>query len=188
MKTLLVNCFAGPGAGKTTCAWLIAGELKKLNINTEYAPEYAKELVYKKDFELLKNQEHMFKIQSERISIYNNHVDVIVTDAPILLSMIYGENNSPEFQKQIINEHNKYNNFNLFINRGKDFTQAGRIHNQQESIEIDMKIKGLLNDLNVYYGTYNQNNLQIIVNNICTTLKHIKETDNVIVQDDELEE
>lgn len=28
-NTLIVNCFAGPGAGKTTCAWEIAAELKK---------------------------------------------------------------------------------------------------------------------------------------------------------------
>ena len=45
MKTLVVNLFAGPGAGKTTCAWEIASELKKRGIVTEYVPEYAKELV-----------------------------------------------------------------------------------------------------------------------------------------------
>ena len=28
-KTVVVNLFAGPGAGKTTCAWAIASELKK---------------------------------------------------------------------------------------------------------------------------------------------------------------
>lgn len=50
MKTLVVNLFAGPGAGKTTCAWEIAAELKKLGVHTEYVPEYAKELVWDEDY------------------------------------------------------------------------------------------------------------------------------------------
>jgi len=44
-ETLVVNFFAVAGAGKTTCAWEVAAELKKINIVTEYVPEYAKELV-----------------------------------------------------------------------------------------------------------------------------------------------
>ena len=44
-KTIVVNLFAGAGAGKTTCAWEIASELKKRGIETEYVSEYAKELV-----------------------------------------------------------------------------------------------------------------------------------------------
>lgn len=34
-NTIVVNLFAGPGAGKTTCAWEIASELKKRGIETE---------------------------------------------------------------------------------------------------------------------------------------------------------
>ena len=53
MKTLVVNLFAGPGAGKTSCAWEIASELKKRGIVTEYVPEYAKELVWDENYEAL---------------------------------------------------------------------------------------------------------------------------------------
>ena len=52
-NTLIVSLFAGPGAGKTTCAWEIASELKKRNVETEYVSEYAKELVWDEKFELL---------------------------------------------------------------------------------------------------------------------------------------
>ena len=38
--TVVVNLLAGPGAGKTTCAWAIASELKKRGIETEYVSEY----------------------------------------------------------------------------------------------------------------------------------------------------
>ena len=45
-NTVVVNLFGGPGAGKTTCAWEIAAELKKLRYVTEYVPEVAKEYVW----------------------------------------------------------------------------------------------------------------------------------------------
>ena len=53
-KTIIVNLFAGAGAGKTTCAWEIASELKKRGIETEYVSEYAKELVWDNNMEISK--------------------------------------------------------------------------------------------------------------------------------------
>ena len=52
-KTIVVNLLAGPGAGKTTCAWEIASELKKRNLETEYVPEYAKEFVWENKTDIL---------------------------------------------------------------------------------------------------------------------------------------
>lgn len=52
-NTIIVNLLCGPSAGKTTCAWLIAGELKNRNVLTEYVPEYPKELVWDGKTELL---------------------------------------------------------------------------------------------------------------------------------------
>lgn len=52
-QTVVVNCFAGPSAGKTTCAWEIASELKKKGIEAEYVSEYAKELVWDNNSKLL---------------------------------------------------------------------------------------------------------------------------------------
>ena len=53
MNTMVVNCYAGPGAGKTTCAWEVASQLKKKGINTEYVSEYAKELVWEGKYDVL---------------------------------------------------------------------------------------------------------------------------------------
>lgn len=41
--TVIVNLFGGPGAGKTTCAWEIAAELKKAGLVVEYVSEVAKD-------------------------------------------------------------------------------------------------------------------------------------------------
>lgn len=44
--TIVINAFAGPGAGKTTSCLEVAEKLKKQGFVTEYVQEYAKELVY----------------------------------------------------------------------------------------------------------------------------------------------
>lgn len=51
--TIVINAFGGPGSGKTTSCMNICAELKKQGFNAEYVQEYAKELVYDKNFELL---------------------------------------------------------------------------------------------------------------------------------------
>lgn len=45
-NTIVINAFAGPGAGKTTSCLEVAEKLKKQGFVTEYVQEYAKELVY----------------------------------------------------------------------------------------------------------------------------------------------
>ena len=84
MKTIVVNMFAGPGAGKTTCAWQVASELKKRGYITEYVPEYAKELVWDKNFDLLDgtldHQKQLLEVQAHRLERLKGQVDFIVTD------------------------------------------------------------------------------------------------------------
>ncbi|MDD4700157.1 MAG: hypothetical protein PHV07_07890 [Oscillospiraceae bacterium] len=191
MNTLVVNLFAGPGAGKTTCAWEIASQLKKREINTEYVPEYAKELVWDENYKALADQEHIFEVQANRINRLIGKVDVVVNDSPILFSEIYGINNSNNFKQRIWEEHDSHKNFNLFINRGLRFEQQGRIHNLTESKEIDNKIKNMLEENSVYYGQYFHKTVPIIIDNIITTLNRIQtenETQNEVTEDDEDEE
>lgn len=172
-ETLVVNLFAGPGAGKTTCAWEIASELKKRGIVTEYVPEYAKELVWDEDYETLANQEHIFEEQAHRINRLIGKVDVVVTDSPIILSEIYGQNNSNNFRQRIWHEYDSHANFNLFINRGKSFEKEGRLQNLQESIQLDNKIKNLLDEHSIYYGKYYHKTVPVVIDNIVKTLKRI---------------
>lgn len=182
MRTLVVNLFAGPGAGKTTCAWEIASELKKRGINTEYVPEYAKELVWDENYNALADQEHIFEVQSNRINRLIGKVDVVVTDLPILFSEIYGRNNSDGFRQRIWAEHNSHTNFNLFINRGQRFEQQGRIHNLSESQEIDKQIKSMLEENSVYYGQYFHETVPVVIDNIIKTLNRIQAEE---LEDDE---
>ena len=175
MNTMVVNCYAGPGAGKTTCAWEVASQLKKKGINTEYVSEYAKELVWEEKYDVLENQEHLFAEQAKRLERLRGKVEVIVTDSPILMSHIYGRNNSTDFTMRIDDEYKKYYNFNLFIKRGDTFQQAGRIQNLEESKALDRKIMNMLKEKNIYFGVYSHENIKYISDNIIKNLQAVRE-------------
>lgn len=172
-KTIAVNFFAGPGAGKTTCTWAVASELKKRGINTEYVSEYAKELVWDENWPALKDQVEITRIQTARMKRLEGKVDVIVTDSPIILGSIYGKNNSPEFTERMFKDFNSFINFNLFIRRGKDYQQAGRVENFQEAKQKDLEIEALLKNNNIFYGVYTHNTLKTLTDNIITTLSRV---------------
>lgn len=191
-NTLVVNLCAGPGAGKTTCAWEIASELKKKNIETEYVSEYAKELVWDERFvfldDSLKNQQFIHEQQCNRINRLLGKVDVIVTDCPTLLVNMYlkepNKSLERDFKSQTLKEFNSRQNFNLFINRGKEFQQAGCIHDLEQSKVIDSQIKTFLQAHNIYFGTYYHKTIDVLINNIVTNLENINSRDkNVHVSD-----
>lgn len=176
MKTVVVNLYAGPGAGKSVAAWTIAAELKKQNILTEYVPEYAKELVWDNNMELLDgsidNQTHLFKVQSHRLSRLSGKVSVIVTDSPLLLNLIYCKQPLDKFEKMVMSEYGKYNNFNLFIRRGSGYEKAGRIQTLVESRRIDDGIKEMMSSRGIFCGEYDRTKIELIVNNIKRSLAY----------------
>lgn len=177
-NTIIVNLFAGPGAGKTTCAWEIASELKKRNIQTEYVPEYAKELVWDDNRELLdgslKNQKKLFQEQNHRLARLIGKVDVVVTDSPILLNQVYLKEPDAAFQKEIMDAFCGYHNFNLFVKRGDYYEQSGRLHTLEESKKKDQEVKALLDSNHIYYGTYFHSTIEKCVDNIVYSMNHNK--------------
>ncbi len=180
-KTVIVNLFAGPGAGKTTCAWAIASELKKRNIETEYVSEYAKECVWDNRTDLLdgsfEHQTAIYEEQNRRVQRLLGKVDVVVTDSPAILSLVYAKEKNSEFENKVLTEFGQQQNFNLFINRGKVFQQAGRVHNLAQSKQLDNDIKNMLRENNIYFGTYYHHTLNVLVNNIVNNLKNVNTQD-----------
>lgn len=181
--TVVVNLLAGPGAGKTTCAWAIASELKKRGIETEYVSEYAKELVWDGNLTMLdgsyQHQRALFEEQDRRVKRLLGKVDVVVTDSPALLSLMYIKEPNREFTQTVLERFTNQQNFNLFINRGKDYQQTGRLQTLEESIAIDNSIKGFLKENNIYYGTYYHHTLDVLVDNIIKNFNKVNAKTNV---------
>lgn len=190
---LVINAYGGPCSGKSTTCLHLVSELKKLGFSAEYVPEYAKELVYEKRYDLLDgSMEHQIDIlieQNKRVDRLVGNVDFIVSDSPIYLSYLY--TNPEEFPKGISPFDNNdflnlisgldldYNTFNVFINRNEnEFQTEGRIHTLEESKNIDENIEWFLQDMGIFYGTYDHNSVDKILPNCITTFSKLNNLDN----------
>ena len=166
---VVINGYGGPGAGKSTACMEITAALKKAGYGAEYVQEYAKELIYDKNIEMLdgsaKNQFEILKEQTRRVDRLYDQVDFIVTDSPILLNEIYNKELTPEYRDIVGKIQNSYSNFSFFIERDvSNFEEEGRIHNLAESIQKDQEIRDMLLDNDIKYKTYNHENINEIVN------------------------
>lgn len=174
--SVVINAFGGPGAGKSTASLGIAEELKKSGYAAEYIPEYAKELVWDEDWNMLDGaEEHQFAIlqeQTKRIDRLIGKVDFIITDAPILLNQIYHKNLTSEYEQMLRELFGQYDNFNFIVQRNaENFEKIGRIHDLEESLKKDNEIKNMLDRYGLYYGIYSHDSVNKVISNAIKTYK-----------------
>ena len=177
---IVINGYGGPGAGKSTACLEITAALKKEGYNAEYVQEYAKELVYEKDMEMLDGSpEHQYEIlkeQTRRMDRLYDQVDFIVTDSPVMLNTIYNKQLTPEYESLVNELQGEYINYSFFMERDvSNFEEEGRIHNLTESIEKDNEIKDMLQKNEIKYKTYNHENVNEIVNDAIDFYEKINE-------------
>ena len=157
MKTLVVNLFGAPGAGKSTGAAAIFSKLKMIGINAELIGEFAKDKVWEENSEVFKNQAYIFGKQSFRQSRCDGKVDVMITDSPLPLSILY--NTDPylteNFNLTVMDVFNSYNNLNFYINRVKRYNPKGRNQTEEESNSLVEPLKELLKERNIPFEEVN---------------------------------
>ena len=143
-KTLVINFFAGPGAGKSSMATGLFSYLKFKGINAEYISEYAKDIVWENSNDKLNNQFYISAKQFHRQWRLLGKVDVIVTDSPIILGCFYGASN--ELNDLLVKEFNSdfFDNLNIFVTRIKDYNPKGRTQTESQAKELDSEIKNFL--------------------------------------------
>lgn len=151
-KTKVINAFAGPGTGKTTCCSGICYEMKKKHYNIELITEYAKDLVYENRTELFSDQIYILAKQNRKILRLNNKVDYVLTDSPILQNLAYmPDGYFPSYESIVKEMFNSYDNINFFLKRRTEYNTVGRYQNLEEAIEIDNKILHILDSNNIPY-------------------------------------
>jgi len=131
------------------CAAVFA-ELKFRGINCEMALEYAKDKVWEGSLNVLDNQLYIFGKQFHRIHRLLGKVDVILTDSPILLSVIYGHRLPEEFLKLVWSQYHALSNLDIFLHRKKPYNPAGRVQTEDKAQEIDKKIWTMLQDTDFF--------------------------------------
>jgi len=143
---VVVNFFGGPGCGKsTTAAWLFS-ELKQRQICCEYVTEFAKDLTWESNLEALALQEYVFGNQSYRMARVKDKVDVLITDSPLPLSIIYnrGRLHEPEFSTLVWQVYNEYNNINFYLSRSDLYETTGRKESLEEAMKVDDELMNML--------------------------------------------
>jgi len=148
----LINLFAGPGAGKSTLAAGLFYRMKQLGYNVELAAEYCKDLVYEGRKQTMKNQPYIFGKQYNRIQRLAQHVDFIVTDSPLLFSLVYVDESTPaSFAPFVMDVHNTFHNINYFVERTKPYVAIGRNQTEAEAKNLDGNVRLLLHNYQLPY-------------------------------------
>ena len=183
--SIIINAFAGAGAGKSTACMDICSGLKKAGYSAEYVQEYAKDLVYESSELLDGSPTHQFEIlleQMERQDRLVGVVDFVVTDSPILLNGIYNKEITPEYSQMLNHLHAQYEdagckNFSFFVKRDMNpshFEENGRIHNFTESVKKDQEVKDMLSNHKIFYCSYDYSTIEkVVANAIRTRDKHL---------------
>lgn len=175
-KPIVVNLFAGPGAGKSTAAAYIFSQLKMKGVNCELITEFAKDKTWEKNYSALRCQEYVFGKQSYKMDRCRDQVDVIITDSPLPLGVFYNQNPvlGPHYEHLVMDVFNTYDNVNYFINRKKPYNPVGRNQTEEEAKEIDERIKTFCQQHDISYLIKDGTELGYI-DIVDITLKYIKD-------------
>lgn len=155
-KTIVLNLFGVPGAGKSTGAAFIFSRLKMLGINCELISEFAKDKVWEENKTALSNQCYIFGKQCYKMSRCKDKVDVIITDSPLPLCIMYNKINpagqlSDNFDKLVMEVFNSYDNINVLLLRIKPYNPAGRTQTEAESNKLKTPILNMLAEQEIDY-------------------------------------
>lgn len=153
MKQKVVNFFPGPGAGKSTMASALFAELKFRGLSVELVQEYVKAGEWEgRTGKIRECQDYIFAKQHFRMRVLEGEVDYIITDAPLMLSLVYGDQNYlPSLSKVVREAHDRFNNFNFFVERTKDYVRKGRSQTPEQARDLDVRIAEMLNQQGISY-------------------------------------
>lgn len=145
-----LNLYGGPGIGKSTTAAALFAELKYRGYNTELVLEYAKEAAWEgRGKKIFAAQEYIFAKQHFRIAKVIDEVEFIITDAPLLLSLVYAPQDYLPSLRQVVRQaYDMYENIDVFLRRSEEkaFNPKGRLQNEEEANQLDVDIYEMLMD------------------------------------------
>lgn len=150
--TKVISFYGGPGTGKSTSAAAVFAALKMAGVNCEYIQEYAKDRAW--EFgdkhtgvpKVFKAQEYLFGKQHFRMRRCAEDVDVIVTDSPLLLGLVYMPEDFPlpSLRTVIREAYCMYENLDVFLVREKAYNPLGRFQTEDEAKGLDTEIRDML--------------------------------------------
>lgn len=140
--SVVVNLYGGPGTGKSTTMATVFSLMKMRNASVEMSPEWFKTAVWAGENHVLEDQLLLFAKQNHQLRQLDGKVDFIITDAPLLLGLVY--DNDPKLAEFVRWTASGYLNVHVFLNRLKPFSQGGRVHDEAQSRKLDRDIREML--------------------------------------------
>lgn len=160
-KTVIVNLYGAPGAGKSTGSAYIFGQLKMNNISVELVREFVKDKIYEKSEGVFNDQVYILGKQHFRQTNVRGNVDVIITDCPLIIQAYYTDKYkfpyADELRQLVLKLYSLENNINYFVNRDKPYNPDGRFQTEADSDSISGNLKEYLDNLGVEYKEINGN-------------------------------
>ena len=163
---LIINCYGGPNAGKSTFSAGLFHKLKTLGVNCELVTEIAKDFTWEENWTALNNQFYTTANQLYRQDRLEGKVDVIITDSPILIGRFYYKSIARKidnaFKTLLLETYKRKNHLNILIERmsGK-YQQAGRTQTLEQSKQIDNNIQSFLDKEGLPYIKASKNRKSI---------------------------
>ena len=170
-ECLVVNIIGGPGTGKSILASEVFSKLKRDGVTCDVAWEYIKRKLREKALKVVQSQLYLFGKQQFQLFTMKDEVEVVITDAPLLLFSYYDKTRCPYLRDMVINEYNKYNNLLYFIERdlSVEYETEGRYQDLEGAKEVDIELRKFLDDNNIHYKLIKgigSNSLETITNDI----------------------
>ena len=150
MNTTIINCWGGPGCGKSTTASDLFAEMKWRGHSVELINEFAKEVVWEGHHNLIPDQLWLSAHQHRKIARLIGQVEYIITDSPLMLCAIYTPEAYPKTFVPFLKDLNdEYDNFNVYLIRQKEYVPVGRSQTADEAREIDSRLWKMFAEQNI---------------------------------------
>lgn len=137
---LVINLFGGPGAGKSTTAAGLFHALKLLQTRrVELVTEAAKDLWYENKLRETR-QIDLAMEQFRRLARLVGHVDIAITDSPLLLGRFYAKSEPRKVLSEFLHEAFPHR-LNVMIQRSKVYEPHGRRQSEESARAVDRQIE-----------------------------------------------
>lgn len=150
--TKVINIIGGPGSNKSLYSSAIVLALHLRHKTVETVPDYAKSLVWQKDFEALRNQYLIAQQQYRMLSILEGQVQYLVIEGSLAQVLYYNESypdnicDVAKTRKQILAWYKEFDNINVLVQRDpeRSYVHSGRLQDAEQALQVDAGLRGCL--------------------------------------------
>ena len=142
--TQVINIIGGPGCDKSLFTAAIILHLSLHQKTVEQIPDFAKSLVWQKDYEALKNQYHIAQQQFRMLELLDGQVQYLVTECSLPQILYYNEHypdnicDRAKTRSQILDWTKQHNNVNVLVERSdRKYIHTGRFQDEAQAREVD---------------------------------------------------